>query len=238
MSESRSLKKRNLRNKKYVSLRFDMKLKVIGAGLAGCEAAWQAANLGIDVELYEMKPKKYSPAHKNSNFAELVCSNSLRADGIYNAVGLLKEEMRKLNSLIMVCADETKVPAGGALAVDREGFSAAVTKKIKENPKITIIEKEVDKLNPDEYTIVAAGPLVSEVLAEEIHRFIGQEYLHFYDAAAPIVSYESIDMSKAFKAARYDKGGADYINCPMTKEEYIKFYNALISAETLSLIHI
>lgn len=208
-----------------------MKLKIIGAGLAGCEAAWQAAKLGIQVELCEMKPQKFSPAHKNADFAELVCSNSLRADGIYNAVGLLKEEMRRLGSLIMECADATKVPAGGALAVDREGFSRLVTEKIRSNPNITVSEGEVTEINPDEYTIIAAGPLVSEGLQNEIHRLIGEDYLHFFDAAAPIVSYDSIDMTKAFKAARYGKGGADYINCPMNKEEYLEFYRALITAE-------
>lgn len=208
-----------------------MKLKIIGAGLAGCEAAWQAAKLGIQVELCEMKPQKFSPAHKSADFAELVCSNSLRADGIYNAVGLLKEEMRRLGSLIMECADATKVPAGGALAVDREGFSRLVTEKIRSNPNITVSEGEVTEINPDEYTIIAAGPLVSEGLQNEIHRLIGEDYLHFFDAAAPIVSYDSIDMTKAFKAARYGKGGADYINCPMNKEEYLEFYRALITAE-------
>lgn len=206
-------------------------IKIIGAGLAGCEAAWQAAKLGVQVELYEMKPSKFSAAHKSANFAELVCSNSLRADGIHNAVGLLKEEMRRLGSLIMECADLTKVPAGGALAVDRDGFSKSVTERIRSNPNITVVEAEVTDINPDEFTIIAAGPLVSDALASSIHEFIGEEYLHFFDAAAPIVSYDSIDMSKAFKAARYGKGGADYINCPMTKDEYLKFYNELITAE-------
>ncbi len=209
-----------------------MELKIIGAGLAGCEAAWQAAERGVKVCLYEMKPTRFSPAHKNKNFAELVCSNSLRADGIYNAVGLLKEEMRELNSLIMMCADATKVPAGGALAVDREEFSKLVTKRIQEHPNITVKEKEVTAMEPDSWTIVAAGPLVSDGLAEEIQRICGEEYLHFFDAAAPIVSYESINMDKAFKAARYGKGGDDYINCPMNREEYLAFYQALITAET------
>ena len=208
-----------------------MELKIIGAGLAGCEAAWQAAERGISVVLYEMKPVKHSPAHKSDDFAELVCSNSLRADGLGNAVGLLKEEMRRLNSLIMNCADATRVPAGGALAVDREGFSKMVTDKIKNHPNIRVIEEEVTKIDVDEYTIIAAGPLVSNSLAEEIQRLTGDDYLHFFDAAAPIVSYDSIDMSKAFKAARYGKGGDDYINCPMTKEEYLAFYKELISAE-------
>lgn len=208
-----------------------MELLIIGAGLAGCEAAWQAANKGIKVRLVEMKPKKFSPAHKSENFAELVCSNSLRADGIYNAVGLLKEEMRRLGSLIMECADATKVPAGGALAVDRDGFSAMVTEKIKNHPNITVEEGEITKLDGEKLTIVAAGPLASDGLAEEISKLTGNEGLHFYDAAAPIVSYESIDMTKAFRGARYGKGGDDYINCPMNKEEYLAFYHALITAE-------
>ncbi len=208
-----------------------MAIKIIGAGLAGCEAAWQAAERGVDVTLCEMKPKKYSPAHKSETFAELVCSNSLRADGIHNAVGLLKEEMRLMNSLIMQCADATRVPAGGALAVDRQGFSDLVTEKIKSHPKIKIEYGEVSEINPDEYTIVAAGPLASDKIADEIKGLTGGEYLHFFDAAAPIVSFESIDMSKAFCAARYGKGGADYINCPMNKEEYLAFRNELVRAE-------
>lgn len=208
-----------------------MELKIIGAGLAGCEAAWQAAERGISVRLYEMKPQKYSPAHHSEGFAELVCSNSLRADGIYNAVGLLKEEMRRLGSLIMACADATRVPAGGALAVDRQGFSAMVTEKITGHPNIVIETAEVTALDPSEYTIVAAGPLASDGIAEEIRRITGSEGLHFYDAAAPIVRYESIDMTRAFRAARYGKGGDDYINCPMNREEYLAFYQALIAAE-------
>jgi len=208
-----------------------MKLKIIGAGLAGCEAAWQAAERGIKVTLCEMKPLKFSPAHKSENFAELVCSNSLRADGIHNAVGLLKEEMRKFNSLIMECADSTKVPAGGALAVDRDGFSAMVTEKIKNHPNITVVSEETDRINTDEYTIIAAGPLASDKITDAITQITGGKYLHFFDAAAPIVFYESIDMTKAFKGARYGKGGDDYINCPMTKEEYLNFYNELKNAE-------
>lgn len=208
-----------------------MKLRIIGAGLAGCEAAWQAANRGIQVTLYEMKPKKHSPAHKSNDFAELVCSNSLRADGLANAVGLLKEEMRRLDSLIMACADSTRVPAGGALAVDRDGFSAMVTEKIKNHPNITVVEEEVTAIDTQLPTIIAAGPLASDAIAEEIRKLTGMEGLHFYDAAAPIVSFESIDMTKAFRAARYGKGGDDYINCPMTKEEYLAFYHALITAE-------
>ncbi len=207
------------------------KVKVIGAGLAGCEAAWQLANMGISVELFEMKPKKFSPAHKSADFAELVCSNSLRADGIYNAVGLLKEEMRRLGSLIMECADKTKVPAGGALAVDREAFARLVTERVKGHPNIRVIEEEVTEINVDEYTVVAAGPLASDALAETILKLTGDTALHFFDAAAPIVTFESIDMTKAFKAARYGKGGDDYINCPMTKEEYLAFREALVSAE-------
>ena len=208
-----------------------MKLKIIGAGLAGCEAAWQAAERGIKVTLCEMKPLKFSPAHKSESFAELVCSNSLRADGIHNAVGLLKEEMRKFGSLIMECADKTKVPAGGALAVDRDGFSKLVTEKIKSHPNITIVSEETDSINPDEYTIIAAGPLASDKITEAITALTGGEYLHFFDAAAPIVTYESIDMTKAFRAARYGKGGDDYINCPMTKDEYLRFYTELKAAE-------
>lgn len=208
-----------------------MKINVIGAGLAGCEAAWQAAKLGAEVVLYEMKPEKRSAAHKSDNFAELVCSNSLRADGLQNAVGLLKEEMRRMGSIIMECADATKVPAGGALAVDREGFSKLVTEKIKACPNIRIEYKEVDKINTDEFTVVAAGPLASDKISEEISRLTGRDYLHFYDAAAPIVSAETIDMTKAFCAARYGKGGADYINCPMNKEEYLRFWRELVAAE-------
>ena len=208
-----------------------MAIKIIGAGLAGCEAAWQAANLGEKVILCEMKPEKHSPAHQSDSFAELVCSNSLRADGIHNAVGLLKEEMRFLNSLIMECADATKVPAGGALAVDRDGFSALVTEKILNHSNITVEYGEIDKIDTDEYTVIAAGPLASDKITEEIKRLTGNDYLHFFDAAAPIVSYDSIDMTKAFCAARYGKGGADYINCPMNKEEYLAFYKELVSAE-------
>ncbi len=208
-----------------------MKLNIIGAGLAGCEAAWQAAQQGVKVTLYEMKPKKSSPAHKSSQFAELVCSNSLRADGIHNAVGLLKEEMRRLDSLILSCADQTRVPAGGALAVDREGFSALVTEKITNHPNIEVCREEVKTVDIAQTTIIAAGPLVSDALAEAIRSLTGSCYLHFFDAAAPIVSFESINMEKAFRAARYGKGGDDYINCPMNREEYLAFYRALISAE-------
>lgn len=208
-----------------------MTVNVIGAGLAGCEAAYILAKGGIKVNLFEMKPKKFSPAHKLSYMSELVCSNSLRANNIENAVGLLKEEMRRLGSLIMECADKTKVPAGGALAVDREGFSKLVTEKIQSMENITVINEEILDFDTGDYTIVATGPLTSGVLYDNIKNFFGDEYLHFYDAAAPIVSYESIDMQKAYKAARYGKGDADYINCPMSKEEYDKFYTELIGAE-------
>ncbi len=209
-----------------------MTVKVIGAGLAGCEAAWQLAKRNINVELCEMKPHKKSPAHKSDGFAELVCSNSLRAAGIENAVGLLKEEMRMADSLIMECADACRVPAGGALAVDRDGFSALVTEKIKNHPNIKVINEEYTKINPDEYTIIASGPLTSDALFDEIKEFFGEEYLHFFDAAAPIVTLESINMDKAYKKARYDKGTADYINCPMNKEEYEAFWSELTSADT------
>lgn len=211
-------------------------LTVIGAGLAGCEAAWQAANRGIKVTLYEMKPKKFSPAHHKADFAELVCSNSLRADGLSNAVGLLKEEMRRLDSLIMQAADATKVPAGGALAVDRDGFAEYVTKKIRSHENITVIEEEVSEIPKEGIVIIATGPLTSESMQESIAKLIGNGYLHFYDAAAPIVTLESIDLTRAYFASRYGKGdGTDYINCPMSKEEYTAFYNELVSAETAEL---
>ena len=206
-------------------------LKIIGAGLAGCEAAWQAAERGVKVTLYEMKPQKKSPAHKTEDFAELVCSNSFRADGVLNAVGLLKEEMRILGSLIMECADKTRVPAGGALAVDRDEFSKMVTEKIKSHPNIRVVCQEITEIDTDEYTIIAAGPLASDGIVPAIEKLTGGEGLHFFDAAAPIVAYDSIDMTRAFRAARYGKGGDDYINCPMNKEEYIAFRNALVSAE-------
>lgn len=210
-------------------------VNVIGAGLAGCEAAWQLAERGIKVRLYEMKPKKYTPAHHSDSFCELVCSNSLRSDQIFNAVGLLKEEMRRLGSLVMQCADMTRVPAGGALAVDREGFAKMVTERICAHDNIEAVHEEVDKIAPDAYTIIASGPLTSDALTKEIARLTGSEYLHFFDAAAPLVVRESIDMDSAFYAARYGRGDADYINCPMTREEYELFYNELISAETAEL---
>lgn len=209
-----------------------MSVKVIGAGLAGCEAAWQLAKRGIEVRLYEMKPKKYSPAHSNENFAELVCSNSLKADRIENACGLLKEEMRLFDSVMMEAADISRVPAGGALAVDRDIFAKYITDKIKSHPLITVINEEVTEIDPGDYTIIATGPLTSDGLFPAIAKLTGEDELYFYDAAAPIVTAESIDCSKVFKAARYDKGTADYINCPMTKDEYTSFYKELINAET------
>ena len=210
-------------------------IDIIGAGLAGCEAAWQIANRGISVRLHEMKPNKKTPAHHSDTFAELVCSNSLRSDGLENAVGLLKEELRRLGSLIMECADETRVPAGGALAVDRHGFSQAVTNKILNHPKIEVCYEEVTSLCSDVITIVATGPLTSDNLAEHISKILGVDSLYFFDAAAPIVRLESINMDIAFRASRYNKGDADYINCPMNKEQYLSFYEALINAETAQL---
>ena len=210
-----------------------MAVKVIGAGLAGCEAAWQLANAGINVELFEMKPKKFTPAHKYKGFAELVCSNSLKADRVNSAAGMLKEEMRRLGSLIMECAEQTKVSAGGALAVDREKFSDMVTEKIRNHKNITVIEDEVAEI-PEGNVIVATGPLTSDVLADDIKKICG-DYLYFHDAAAPIVTYESLDKDKVFFASRYGKGEADYINCPMEKDEYLAFYNELINAESAPL---
>ncbi len=206
-------------------------INVIGAGLAGCEAAYQIAKRGINVKLYEMKPQKYSPAHHSDNFAELVCSNSLRSDQLENAVGLLKEELRIMDSLILKAADATRVPAGGALAVDREGFSEYVTKAIKDNLNIEIVYGEQQGIPDDNITVIATGPLTSDSMFKYIKQVIGDDYLHFFDAAAPIVAYDSINMDKAFKAARYGKGTEDYINCPMNREEYEIFYNALITAE-------
>ncbi len=212
-----------------------MIVKVVGAGLAGCEAAWQIANRGIKVHLYEMKPQEQTPAHHLPYFAELVCSNSLRSDQLENAVGLLKEEMRRLDSLIIACADETRVPAGGALAVDREHFSKMVTDKICAHENICVKQEEIKEVPQNEFAIIATGPLTADALAEDIKAFAGQASLYFYDAAAPIVEKETIDFSKAFKAARYDRGEADYINCPMTQQEYENFYEALISAQTADL---
>lgn len=209
------------------------KVIIVGAGMAGSEAAWQVAQRGIKVDLYEMRPEKSTPAHKTEKFAELVCSNSLRGAGLENAVGLLKEEMRQLNSIIMESADINRVPAGGALAVDREGFSQYITDKVKNHPNVTVINKEIETISQedDAITIIASGPLTSEVLAKSIGELTGQDYFYFYDAAAPLISKESIDMSKAYRASRYGKGTADYINCPMDKEEYEKFWQELTTAE-------
>lgn len=209
-------------------------VNIIGAGLAGSEAAWQAAKLGAHVRLFEMKPEKFTPAHHSNGFAELVCSNSLRSDCTSNAVGLLKEELRRMGSLIMEAADATRVPAGSALAVDREKFSAYVTEKIRNHPDIEVISKEMTE--PEEgITVIASGPLTSDSLAQYIAETLGCQGLHFFDAAAPIVDFESINMDTAFFASRYDKGDPDYINCPMTREQYDAFYEALISAREAEL---
>ncbi len=210
-----------------------MRADVIGAGLAGCEAAWALANRGVDVTLYEMKPSKKSPAHRYNGFAELVCSNSLKAARVGSAAGMLKEEMRILGSLIIEAAEATAVEAGGALAVNRTDFSDYITAKIRSHPHITVVEREVTAF-PEKNTVIATGPLTSEPFADVIYEKLGKA-LSFYDAAAPIVTAESIDMSKAFFASRYDKGGADYINCPFSREEYEVFYNALVTAETAPL---
>ena len=210
-------------------------INVIGAGLAGCEAAYQAAIRGVKVNLYEMKPVKYSPAHHNPGFAELVCSNSLRSDELSNAIGVLKAELRELNSIIMEAADNTRVPAGSALAVDREKFSQYITEKVNSHPNITVISQEISSINPEEITVVATGPLTSDSMSKYITDVLGLSGLHFFDAAAPIVDFESIDMTKAFFASRYNKGDADYINCPMNEEEYKRFYTALIEAQEAEL---
>ena len=205
-------------------------VKVIGAGLAGAEAAWQLAQRGIAVTLYEMKPHKKSPAHHTDTFAELVCSNSLRGDKIENAVGLLKEELRRLDSLIIACADATRVEAGGCLAVDRQGFSDLVTEKIRSHPNITVVSEEVTEV-PEGPVIIATGPLTSDTLSKAIGAYFGSGYLHFFDAAAPLVTAESVDMSKAWWQSRYDRGTPDYINCAMDKQQYEAFIKELISAE-------
>ena len=205
-------------------------VKVIGAGLAGSEAAWQLAQRGIQVELYEMKPHKKSPAHHVNTFAELVCSNSLRGDKLENAVGLLKEELRRMGSLIMQCADATRVEAGGCLAVDRQGFSDMVTEKIRSHPGITVISEEVVQV-PEGPVIIATGPLTSDDLSKAIGEYFGTGYLHFFDAAAPLVTAESVDMTKAWWQSRYDRGTADYINCAVNKEEYEAFLHELVNAE-------
>jgi methylenetetrahydrofolate--tRNA-(uracil-5-)-methyltransferase len=209
-------------------------VNVIGAGLAGSEAAWQLAKRGVKVRLYEMRPVKQTPAHHTDKFAELVCSNSLRANSLTNAVGVLKEEMRILDSVIIRSADECSVPAGGALAVDRHEFAAKVTERVKNHENVTVINEEVTEI-PEGPTIIATGPLTSEALSEQLRKLTGEEYLYFYDAAAPIIEKDSIDMDKVYLKSRYDKGEAAYINCPMTEEEFNRFYDALISAETVAL---
>ncbi len=210
-------------------------VNVIGGGLAGCEAAYQIAKRGIKVKLYEMKPVKFSPAHSNENLAEIVCSNSFKSNLLTNACGLLKEELRMLDSLLIRIADENSVPAGQALAVDREIFAQRITEKIEENPNIEIVKKEVTEINLDEINIIATGPLTSDELFKNISKIIGNEELHFYDAAAPIIEKDSIDMNIAFIGDRYGKGEADYINLPMNKEEYESFWNELVNAEIVEL---
>ncbi|PID02775.1 MULTISPECIES: FADH(2)-oxidizing methylenetetrahydrofolate--tRNA-(uracil(54)-C(5))-methyltransferase TrmFO [unclassified Sporosarcina] len=209
-------------------------VNVIGAGLAGSEAAWQLANRGVQVKLFEMRPVKQTPAHHTDKFAELVCSNSLRANNLTNAVGVIKEEMRQLNSLIIQAADDCAVPAGGALAVDRHEFAGNVTEKVRNHPNIEVINEEVKKV-PEGITVIASGPLTSPALAEEIRQLTGEDYLYFYDAAAPIVEADSIDMDKVYLKSRYDKGEAAYLNCPMNAEEFERFYEALTSAEVAPL---
>ncbi|MCI8336083.1 MAG: methylenetetrahydrofolate--tRNA-(uracil(54)-C(5))-methyltransferase (FADH(2)-oxidizing) TrmFO [Peptococcaceae bacterium] len=210
------------------------KVTVIGAGLAGAEAAWQIAERGITVDLYEMRPGKQTAAHQTGNFAELICSNSLRADGLTNAVGLLKEEMRQLNSLILQCAEKKKVPAGVALAVERDGFPALVTEMLTNHPLVHIYREEVTEIPKDGIVIVASGPLTEGALAADIQRIVGADYLHFHDAVAPVVEADSINMDIAFRGSRYDKGettAGDYINCPFTREQYDIFYENLVSAQ-------
>lgn len=209
-------------------------INVIGAGLAGSEAAWQIAKRGIHVRLYEMRPAKQTPAHHTDKFAELVCSNSLRANSLTNAVGLLKEEMRIFDSVIINAADRCSVPAGGALAVDRHEFAGYVTEQVKNHPNVTVIHEEVVEI-PEGITVIATGPLTSPALAEKLKQLTGEDYLYFYDAAAPIIEKESINMEKVYLKSRYDKGEAAYLNCPMTEEEFDRFYEALISAETVPL---
>ena len=208
-------------------------IRVIGAGFAGCEAAWQAAQRGVNVTLYEMKPVKFSPAHKSVDFAELVCSNSFKAERVESAAGLLKEEMRRMGSLLVECAVKCRVPAGGALAVDRDDFSRMVTEKISGNRFINVIREEIQEIPADGVTVIATGPLTSDAMAGAISEKFG-ENLSFFDAAAPIVTAESLNMGRIFAASRYDRGGA-YLNCPMNKEEYLSFYSELVSAERAPL---
>ncbi|AQX54037.1 FADH(2)-oxidizing methylenetetrahydrofolate--tRNA-(uracil(54)-C(5))-methyltransferase TrmFO [Priestia flexa] len=209
-------------------------INVIGAGLAGSEAAWQIAKRGLKVRLYEMRPVKQTPAHHTDKFAELVCSNSLRANTLTNAVGVLKEEMRKLDSIIIESADACAVPAGGALAVDRHEFAARVTESVKNHPNVEVVHEEITEI-PKGPTIIATGPLTSKDLSEQLRTLTGEDYLYFYDAAAPIIEKDSIDMDKVYLKSRYDKGEAAYLNCPMTKEEFTKFHQALIDAEVVPL---
>ncbi len=211
-----------------------MQITIIGAGLAGCEAAWQAAKEGCNVKLYEMKPERFSPAHESADLAELVCSNSLRGAGMNNAVGCLKEELRRVGSLFIEAADATAVPAGGALAVDRDEFSKYVSDKIAAHPKIELIREEVTSLPSEGAVILASGPLTSDPLSTELAKLTGSEHLYFYDAIAPIVEAESIDYQIAWRASRYDKGGADYLNCPLNKDEYENFVQALIDADKVA----
>ncbi|WP_217595908.1 FADH(2)-oxidizing methylenetetrahydrofolate--tRNA-(uracil(54)-C(5))-methyltransferase TrmFO [Cohnella sp. GbtcB17] len=208
---------------------------VVGAGLAGSEAAWQIASQGVPVKLYEMRPVRKTPAHHTDRFAELVCSNSLRANGLTNAVGVLKEEMRLMGSLILSAADRHAVPAGGALAVDREGFSGEVTSRLREHPLVTVVNEELSDIPQDGIVVIATGPLTSPELSAQIKELFGEEYFYFYDAAAPIVEKDSIDMDKVFLASRYDKGEAAYLNCPMTEEQFDAFYEALTTAETAEI---
>lgn len=211
------------------------RVTVIGAGLAGSEAAWQIASRGVPVTLYEMRPVVKTPAHHTSKFAELVCSNSLRANGMSNAVGVLKEEMRMLNSLVIGSADRNAVPAGGALAVDRDGFSGEITDTLHNHPLIEVVNEEIQHIPEEGIVVIATGPLTSPALSSEIRGMMGEDYFYFYDAAAPIIEKDSIDMSKVYLASRYDKGEAAYLNCPMTEEEFDAFYDALINAEVAQL---
>lgn len=208
---------------------------IIGGGLAGCEAAWQIAQRGIKVKLYEMKPEKFSPAHSSPDLAEIVCSNSFKSNSIENAAGLLKEELRIMGSLVIGCADENKVPAGQALAVDRDRFSRSITQKIEAQHNIELIREEVREIPDEGIVIIAAGPLASEDLSESIQRVLGKDYMYFYDAAAPVVTYESLNMEKIFEADRYGKGDSDYLNCPMNEEEYNRFYDELVNAQVAQL---
>ncbi|WP_019638088.1 FADH(2)-oxidizing methylenetetrahydrofolate--tRNA-(uracil(54)-C(5))-methyltransferase TrmFO [Paenibacillus fonticola] len=212
-----------------------IQVTVIGAGLAGSEAAWQIAKRGVPVKLYEMRPVVQTPAHHTDKFAELVCSNSLRANSLSNAVGVLKEEMRMLDSLVIGAADRNAVPAGGALAVDRDGFSGEITRMLREHPLVEVVNEEIREIPTDGIVVIATGPLTSPALSEQIQRLTGEDYFYFYDAAAPIVEKDSIDMNKVYLASRYDKGEAAYLNCPMTEEEFEAFYEALIHAEVAEL---